>query len=308
MRTDHQGTKLRGGITRIVAALLLGASCVADGMPAAAPHAGDVAAVGAGPVQGNSSPISTRGLDSRVAFRASQAAVGTVPRDYTLRNREGVPVQLSAWRGKPLLVSFIYTGCFHVCPASTRALHKSVRSLSRRFGDRQFNVVTIGFNQPEDSPEALAEYARRQGIADANWEFLSPDSADVPALGREFGFTYVATPAGFDHTLQVSVVDAQGKIYRQVYGDSFTAEKLGEPLRDLVTGARIAEGDVGFVDLLDRVRILCSVYDPRTGSYRADYTLYFMIAGGVTFFGAMLWFFVAELRARIPARRADRPT
>lgn len=256
------------------------------------------------PAVADSSRVATWGLDGETALRSSQAVVGSTPGDYTLKNRHGEPVRLSSYRGKPLLVSFIYTGCFHICPMSTRALHKAVGSMHKRFGDRQFNVVTIGFNQPEDSPEALGTYALQQRITGANWEFLSPDAADVAALSRDFGFTYVATPAGFDHTLQVTVLGANGAIFQQLYGDSFTADRLGEPLRQLLTGTRMVEGNVGFMDLIDRVRILCSVYDPETGSYRADYTLYLMIAGGVTFFVAMLWFLLSELRQHLLSRRA----
>jgi len=248
--------------------------------------------------------VATPGLDNEAALRASQAVLGHTPGNYTLRDREGRPVQLSSYRGRPLLVSFIYTGCFHICPTSTRALHQAVRSMHKRFGDKQFNVITIGFNQPEDSPEALSVYATQQRISDPNWEFLSPDGADVAALARDFGFTYVATAAGFDHTLQVTMLDAQGRIYRQIYGDSFTASRLGEPLKQLLTGMRIADGGVRLTDLIDRVRILCSVYDPETGTYRADYTLYFMIAGGVTFIVAMLWFALSEWRSRVLSRRS----
>ena len=104
-------------------------------------------------------------------------------------------------------------------------------------------------------------------------------------------------PAGFDHTLQVTLVDAKGRIRRQIYGDRFTADALGEPLKQLLTGARLADGAT-FRDLIDRVRILCSIYDPDTGAYRADYTLYIEIAGGVTFLAAMIWMALSEWRSR----------
>lgn len=248
--------------------------------------------------------IATPGLDSETALRASQDAVGRTPDDYTLRDREGRPVRLSDYYGRPLLVSFIYTGCYHICPASTQVLRQAVRAMHKRFGDRQFNVVTIGFNQPEDSPAALKAFATAQRVAEPNWEFLSPDAADVAALSRDFGFTYAATRGGFDHILQVTILDAEGRVFRQVYGDSFTAEKLGEPLKQLLTGVRIVDGGVGIKDLIDRVRILCSVYDPRSGTYRADYTLSFMIAGGATFVVAMLWFGLSEWRGHVLARRS----
>ncbi|GMU67958.1 MAG: photosynthetic protein synthase I [Steroidobacteraceae bacterium] len=295
MQALHMSAQLRPSIPVLLAVLGIGAWA-----PSPAAHQAD----GANPAVTTGGPITTPGLDGELALRASQQAVGGTPGDYTLRDRQGQPVRLADFRGRPLLVSFIYTGCFHVCPLSTQALHKAVTAMHKRFGDRQFNVVTIGFNQPEDSPEALKAYATRLRISDPNWEFLSPDAADVAALSRDFGFTYAATRGGFDHILQVTMLDAKGRVYRQIYGDSFTAERLGEPLKQLLTGARIVDGGVGIVDLVDRVRILCSVYDPKSGTYRADYTLYFMIAGGVTFFVAMLWFALSEWRSRVIARRA----
>jgi protein SCO1/2 len=83
-----------------------------------------------------------------------------------------------------------------------------------------------------DSPAALRNFAAQRRINDANWEFLSPRREDVAALARDFGFSYVATPSGFDHTLQVSILDAEGRLRRQVVGDSFTADLLGEPLKN----------------------------------------------------------------------------
>ena len=243
-------------------------------------------------------------LDQRTALRASQSAVGVTPTDYTFFDREGRAVRLSSYRGKPLLVNFIYTGCFHVCPTSTLALHKAIGSMRGQFGARQFNVISIGFNQPTDSPTALKAFAAQQRITDANWEFLSPRAADVVALTREFGFSYIATPGGFEHTLQVSILDAQGVLRRQVYGDQFNAAALGEPIKQLLAGGLLDDG-VTLADLFDRVRILCSVYDPETGRYRTDYTLPLEIAGGVTFVIAMIWFAFAEIRSRRALRRSS---
>jgi protein SCO1/2 len=40
---------------------------------------------------------------------------------------------------------------------------------------------------------------------------------------------------------------------------------------------------------MERVRILCSVYDPLTGKYRTNYSLYFQFAGFLTFVGFMIY-------------------
>ena len=222
-------------------------------------------------------------LDEKTAFELSQSALGKPVGDFVLLDREGRPVELSRYRGKPLLVSFIYTACFQVCPTNTRNLQKAVQETVSVLGADRFNIISIGFNQPFDDPLALKNFAVQYGINLPNWEFLSPSAAIVPDLTHNFGFSYVATAAGFDHLNQVTMVDAEGKIFRQVYGEKFTAEDLAEPLKAMIAGAAIPPQTGTLKEIMERVRILCSVYDPVTGRYRTNYSVYFMIAGFLTF-------------------------
>lgn len=234
-----------------------------------------------------------RSLDAAQALRTAEAAVGTVPGDFTLLDRERRPVRLADYRGKPLVVSFIYTGCFTVCPVQTRTLQDAIKGLNALLGPHQYRVISIGFNQPFDTPEALAAFATRHGIAVDNWEFLSPRAEDVAAMTRDFGFSYLDTPSGFEHVLGVTLVDASGRIYRQVYGDRVDSAALGEPLRELLLKTPVADSArPSLAELLDRVRLLCTVYDPDTGEYRTDWALLFELLGGLGFFvtvGVYLW-------------------
>jgi len=241
-------------------------------------------------------------LDEGEALRMSEAAIGRSVPDVTLQDRQGGPVRLASYRGKPLLVSFIYTGCFQVCPTQTRALHEAVKGLDRMLGAHQFNVISIGFNQPSDSFQAMRAFAAQQLIDYPNWEFLSPAPAQVETLTRAFGFSYVATPAGFDHVLGVTVVDAEGRIHSQVYGDRLRADQLGGPLRQLLLDVPAPAAST-LSTLVERVRILCTIYDPDTGEYRYDYKLIFEIIGGLLFFGSVAIYFLLEWRDRRRARK-----
>ena len=252
-----------------------------------------------------SSSSADMGLDRELALKASQAVIGTKIGDHTLLDREGKPVRLSSYRGKPLLVSFIYTGCFQVCPSTTRSLQETVQGLQITFGTNKFNVVSIGFNQPDVSPIALKAFAAQYQINQPNWEFLSPSMSTVEAIARDFGFVYAATPAGFDHVLQVSLLDGDGRIVRQVYGEGIPPAELGEPLKMLLSGEPF-EPAMMLDGVMDRIRILCTVYDPKTGDYVVDYTLPIQIAGGVTFFILMLIFMINEWRSnRTSARNKE---
>lgn len=222
-------------------------------------------------------------LDEKTAFELSQSALGKQVGDFVLLDREGRPVELSRYRGKPLLVSFMYTACFQVCPTNTRNLQKAVQETVSVLGADRFNIISIGFNQPFDDPLALKNFAVQYGINLPNWEFLSPSAAIVSDLTRNFGFSFVPTTAGFDHLNQVTMVDAEGKIFRQVYGEKFTPQDLAEPLKAMITGAAIPPQTGTLTEIMARVRILCSVYDPVTGRYRTNYSVYFMIAGFLTF-------------------------
>ncbi len=242
-------------------------------------------------------------LDRAEAIRISQAVIGRQPANYTLLDRRGSPVRLSDYRGKPLLVSFIYTGCFQVCPTTTRMLHEAVQDLGRLVGYDKFNVVSIGFNQPFDAPEAMRAFATQNGISTSNWEFLSPHRSIVEPLTRDFGFSYVANAAGFDHVLSVTLLDGEGRIYSQIYGDSLTPNQLGEPMRQLMRGAPLPP-TLDLDDLIERVKILCTVYDPTTGQYRYDYGLFMELAGGTMFF---LFMFGYLGREWLQQRRSRRP-
>jgi protein SCO1/2 len=229
-------------------------------------------------------------LDPDRALKTSQAAIGNRVGDYAFLDRQGRQVRLADYRGKPLVVSMVYTGCFSVCPTTTAQLAKAIREARKTLGTGAFRVVTIGFNLPYDSPEAMRDFARRYGIDDPSWEFLSPFEPQLAALLGDLGFEYVRTPGGFDHLTQLTILDADGKVFRQVYGDEFALPLLIDPLQVLVTGTPMPLASLA--ELVERVRIVCTVYDPKSGRYRfktsviGDVVSFVLI--GVTIFG-FLW-------------------
>jgi protein SCO1/2 len=248
--------------------------------------------------QGARTGLALTTLDEKAALERSQSVIGKPVGDHVLLDRQERPTPLAKYRGKPLLVNFVYTACFQVCPTTTKNLQKAVEGTVNVLGADRFNIISIGFNQPFDSPQAMKAFATQYGIHLPNWEFLSPAAAIVDELTQSFGFSYVATTAGFDHMNQVTIVDADGKIFRQVYGETFTAADLAEPLKAMITGSPIPPQTSTLAEIIDRVRILCSVYDPVTGRYRTNYALYFEIAGFISFMFFMLWVAWSFMRKR----------
>lgn len=232
-------------------------------------------------------------LDAAQALAASRAAIGSQPAAHAFTDTDGRRVTLADYRGQPLVVSFVYTGCSQVCPTTTRFLAKAVREARGVVGADAFRVASIGFNVPSDNPVSMRVFARQNGIDDARWSFLTPDAGALEALARDFGFAWAPQSGGYDHLMQVTVLDGRGRVHAQVYGESFELPMLVQPLRELVLGVP-AEATV--VAMLERVRLLCTVYDPLTGSYKLDWRLFIELGAGITVLGLTLAFLLRERR------------
>jgi protein SCO1/2 len=120
----------------------------------------------------------------------------------------------------------------------------------------------------------------------------------MAALVDNVGFVHYPSPRGFDHINQVTVVDRDGVIYRQVYGAAFELPWLVEPLKQLVYNRPQPNDPIGS-GLFNRIKLFCTVYDPNTGRYRFDYSLFVGIAvGAAVVFSVIAWLLLEYLRAR----------
>jgi len=206
------------------------------------------------------------------ALAYSQAAIGTSLRGIELTRSDGSPVSLEAYQGKPLVISMIFSSCHHICPSTTQYLQQVVAKARNVLDEDSFQVVSVGFDTANDSPERMAQFRTSTGVTDQHWDFLSGDAATMARLVRQLGFIYTPSSRGFDHLVQSSVVSAEGVIYRQIYGMSFPTPQLVEPLKQLVFGEPTSQSSLDYLG--KRIRLFCTVYDPATDTYHIDISVF----------------------------------
>jgi protein SCO1/2 len=228
------------------------------------------------------------------ALQHSQAAIGQTVDTRVLRDVEGNNFDMSQLRGRPLVVSMIYTSCHHVCPTITQSLGRSVDIGNEALGDDAYNVVTIGFDWAVDTPEQMRLYAAERRIDEPNWHFLAGDEASINRLSEDLGFAFYASAKGFDHLTQTTILDREGRVYRQVYGVDFEPPALVEPLKELVFDTPRQAGLVEH--WVDTFRLFCTVYDPNVGRYKFDYSIATTIFVGLLCLGAIATFIIREWR------------
>ncbi len=233
--------------------------------------------------------------DRGEALDISQAAIGRSLGDFRLRDTEGQAFELSQLRGKPMVVSMIFTSCHHVCPRITRTLADTVDVAREALGEDAFSVVTVGFDWKVDSPDRMKQFAAQHGGANqSDWHFLATDASTVESLSENLGFLYFASARGFDHLAQTTVIDSEGIIYRQVYGVDIDKQSLVEPLKELVFNTPRSAGLIEH--WVSTFKLFCTVYDPNSDRYRFDYSIFMTIFVGILSLGAIATFIVMEWR------------
>ena len=203
------------------------------------------------------------------------------------------------------MISLVYTSCSSVCPVTTQHVLQSVQKARSALGSDSFAVLTIGFDARHDTPARLTAFATAQGIDVPDWHLASADERTILALLDDLGFSFEAAAGGFRHPTLTTIIDAEGRVYRQVYGDAFPEQVFIEPLKELVFGTRVRSIAIG--DLVDRIRFICTVYNPSSGAYEFDYAIAFgIVIGGLSLILSGMVIF-RLWRANVAAGRPGRP-
>jgi protein SCO1 len=241
----------------------------------------------------NDVPTSDK-YDKDKALEFSQAAINRTIGSYQFINQDKKAIDITQYRGKPLIVSLIYTSCHHICPTLTNHLAEVVDIAREALGEESFSVITVGFDTAVDSPERLRSFARERNISLSSWDFLSTDEETIKDFSDDLGFIFFKSAKGFDHLSQITLLDEEGKVYRQIYGVNYEPPRLVEPLKELLFGKRTESNMVD--GWINNIRLFCTIYDPLSGRYEFDYSIFIGIILGIIILGAIALFIVREWR------------
>ena len=162
----------------------------------------------------------------------------TVP-DFKLRNQDGRSVRFAQFRGKTLLVTFIYTRCPlpNFCPLVTRNFANIERQLAASPALlNKTELLCISFDPDHDTPDRLRAYGL-QYIGDsvkdpfAHWNFAVPEKPALAAMAQYFDVGLTTSADGqISHTLSTTLIGPDGKVVQFYPGNDWTP---GQVLADL---------------------------------------------------------------------------
>jgi protein SCO1 len=149
---------------------------------------------------------------------ARQLSVERAPQilpDARLIDQDGAPFTLRAYRGRAVLVDFIYTRCPTICGLLGDDFAHVLQAIAPSQSGAPVDLLSISFD-PTDSSQVLRLYGERFGAKAPRWRVAAPaDAENRAALLRTFGVVVIPDGmGGFIHNDAVYVIDARGRLAR----------------------------------------------------------------------------------------------
>lgn len=134
--------------------------------------------------------------------------------DVALIDQNGATFSLRNYRGRTVLVDFIYTRCPSLCGVLGGDFGRILAAVPGRAAE--IDLLSISFDRQNDDQAALRLYGERYGATAPRWRVAVPETArGLARLLRSFGVVVVPDGiGGFVHDSDVYLVDRQGRLVR----------------------------------------------------------------------------------------------
>ena len=140
---------------------------------------------------------------------------------FRLVERSGRAVDREEFRGRILVVNFVFSGCSLACFEVSRKMAELQALLA---ANPRVQLVSISVDPRTDTPEVLSGFADRLKADPKRWTFLTGERSEVYRV-IETSFLPKAPPeapslipGNFDRAERIVLVDAEGRIRRYFDG------------------------------------------------------------------------------------------
>lgn len=167
--------------------------------------------------------------DTSMRGKGAYREIGETAPDFTLLDQEGRAVSMSRFRGKQVVVNFIFTRCpiATMCPAATERM-VALQQAAKAAGLADLELISISLDPEFDTPGVLKHYATVRGIDTANFTFLTGPDAAVRQLLAQLGVIREFADNTIKHSLATLLINPQGKIIHRAEGSVWRVEQFTE--------------------------------------------------------------------------------
>lgn len=165
------------------------------------------------------------GGDGSVAF-AGALRPEIPPQNFSLRDQDGKRVSLRSYRGKVVVLTFMYTTCRDTCPLTATQIRGALDDLKS-----PPPALAVSVDPVNDTPERAREFLFRRGLSQDRMRFLLGSRAQLQPIWKAYGIQ----PQGrkFEHSAYVLLIDRHGRQRIGFPVQQLTPEGLAHDIRRL---------------------------------------------------------------------------
>jgi protein SCO1/2 len=153
--------------------------------------------------------------------------------DFSFTNQDAKRISLKHYRGKVLLVTFIYTRCPFpdFCPRMSSNFAEIYKQAAADPALAGVHLLTISFDPQHDTPQVLRDYGfsvahTHDPALFRRWEFAVVRSADLPKVADFFALTVKPEGGMITHNLSTTIIGPDGKVVQWYHGGDWQVSDL----------------------------------------------------------------------------------
>ena len=153
--------------------------------------------------------------------------------DFAFTNQDGKPVSIKQFRGKVLMVTFVYTRCPfpEFCPRMSSNFESIYKQISSNPSLADTQLLSVSFDPEYDKPKVLRDYGfsvahTHDAALFRRWQFAAPKPADLPKIAEFFALTVKPEGGLITHNLSTAVIGPDGKIVNWYHGGDWQISDL----------------------------------------------------------------------------------
>jgi protein SCO1 len=172
-------------------------------------------------------------------LEAGQLRAGELVPDFSLVNQEGQAIHLKDFKGKAVLLTFVYTRCPlpNFCPLMSKNFAELQQRLSKEFPGK-YHLLSVSMDPEFDRPEVLKEYAERYEANPADWTFATGDSASIHFVADLMGLYFQRENGLISHDLRTALIGPDGRLVHLWKSNVWTPYEVQRRVRETLTGSQ----------------------------------------------------------------------
>lgn len=150
--------------------------------------------------------------------------------DFALQDADGRATALRDFRGKVVVLNFIFASCTDVCPLQSELIASIQKDINQTPMRELVQFVTVTTDPERDTPEVLKPYGGTHGLDPVNWVFLTSGAGrpdETRSIAMRYGLRFTPTPDGqFMHGVVTHLIDKEGLLRARYHGLKFDRTNL----------------------------------------------------------------------------------